>query len=507
MAVGMRLGPGIPLSPDDSTSMHSFRRRRRSLWGYGIIIVVYAILSALWSTETLPPKVYVAGVAVVALSLLPSVLWYLRGCLGLPVFELICISYGVNYGTPVFIQLNQINAFNDTVQFQWDETFMVLILVSIGLSAMITAYYRVRRTDALRGLQTLDLPLSPRGRSAYLLWALFVGGIVMALQDWGIAPSTAGPLGALTHVISNQFYVAVIILAYMVYTPGTASKWKVLLYAAVAFGGLVGLTTGSLENALVPCVLFIAVRWQTSKRIPVFILLVFAVLFIVLQSAKFEYRQQAWFSGNDPSITRKLTLWADAVGSISSGTSGTLLDPLTPDRILAIRTALNRLDLLHDFVLVYRLTPVMAPYFHGSTYDYFLYSLIPRLVWPEKPIAQQANITFEIQYGLVAPSQVNTTMDGIGQIAEAYANFGVFGVVVIMALEGMVFGLLDRVLNGPASDGAKAIYLSIMIFFLNGIGGSTAAMFGAIAQSILANAVILYAFSRVVQHPQERADE
>ncbi|NIV37162.1 MAG: hypothetical protein GWN58_49350, partial [Anaerolineae bacterium] len=63
------------------------------------------------------------------------------------------------------------------------------------------------------------------------------------------------------------------------------------------------------------------------------------------------------------------------------------------------------------------------------------------------------------------------------------------------ALQGIVFALLDAVLNGPRSEGGRAIYLVIMAYFLNGIGSSAAVLFGALLQHILASALLLRPFA------------
>jgi hypothetical protein len=64
-----------------------------------------------------------------------------------------------------------------------------------------------------------------------------------------------------------------------------------------------------------------------------------------------------------------------------------------------------------------------------------------------------------------------------------------------MALQGIVFALLDATLNGPRSEGGRAIYLAIMAYFLNGIGSSAAVLFGALVQYILASALIMRPFA------------
>jgi hypothetical protein len=85
-------------------------------------------------------------------------------------------------------------------------------------------------------------------------------------------------------------------------------------------------------------------------------------------------------------------------------------------------------------------------------------------------------------------------MTGFGHLTEAYINFGIGGVVIIMGLFGLIFAGLNLFLNHSNSYEGKAIYLSIMVFLLNGIGSNTAGALGGLLQYLVACWVILKAF-------------
>jgi len=76
------------------------------------------------------------------------------------------------------------------------------------------------------------------------------------------------------------------------------------------------------------------------------------------------------------------------------------------------------------------------------------------------------------------------------------------GIAVVMFLQCLIFGVVNHVYNGPRSDGGRAIYLSLMIFLLNGIGSSTVIWFGALLQNLLANTLILRLFASSFQAPR-----
>jgi hypothetical protein len=168
---------------------------------------------------------------------------------------------------------------------------------------------------------------------------------------------------------------------------------------------------------------------------------------------------------------------------------------------------MSRLDLLHQLIVVQERTPGTIPYYQGETYSYLTYGWIPRFLWPDKPIAQEANITFALDYGFLHDNQIDRTMMGISHIAEAYANFGLWGVGIIMGLQGLILSLMNISLNSPHSNGGRAIYISIMVFFLNGIGSATAGIYGALVQNVAASAFILWALKTMFRDYQKRLPE
>jgi hypothetical protein len=170
-----------------------------------------------------------------------------------------------------------------------------------------------------------------------------------------------------------------------------------------------------------------------------------------------------------------------------------------------VRQSMARLDFFHTLVWIHRMTPATVPYYSGDSYEYFLYGWIPRAIWPDKPVAQQGQHRFEVDYQLLTPAQLGSASIGIGQLSEAYANFGWLGILIVMALQGAVFAALGEVFNGPESEGGRAIYLWIMASFLNGIGADTTTTFGGIVQNSVAFALILRLFATGWRAPSPAA--
>ena len=210
----------------------------------------------------------------------------------------------------------------------------------------------------------------------------------------------------------------------------------------------------------------------------------------MLNPVKFDYRERVWFGRQTYSLVDRLSLW----GELAADRVIQIAEPEGGKTQNTIYDSLARFDLIHRFTHVHRITPTYLPYYGGETYEYFLYAWVPRLFWPGKPTASLANNTMDVDYGLKYPGSSATI--GIGLLPEAYANFGVWGILLVMSIQGMVIAVLDGTLNGPGSDGGRAIYLSVMVFLFNGIGSSASIWFGALLQNVAANALIIWPFTK-----------
>ena len=102
-------------------------------------------------------------------------------------------------------------------------------------------------------------------------------------------------------------------------------------------------------------------------------------------------------------------------------------------------------------------------YARGDTLWDALLALIPRAIWPEKPIkagsGDLVNRYTDIKFA-------DGTSVGIGQVLEFYANFGTTGVVIGFAIMGLVITALD---HQAAERLARSDLQGFVLWFLPGI--------------------------------------
>src|SRR5258706_5027936 len=142
---------------------------------------------------------------------------------------------------------------------------------------------------------------------------------------------------------------------------------------------------------------------------------------------------------------------------------------------------------------VLELTPDLVPYKLGASYNVFL-ELIPRAIWPDKPITSMNNILGH-EYDMLRSDDFMTAIS-IGAPTEAFMNFGHAGALVIGFLVGFLFTrthrfFLRRGVRTPLSTALYFPFLVILAFRIQ--SGLVGAFLGATKLILLALAIVYLA--------------
>jgi hypothetical protein len=448
-------------------------------------VLVYGIVFWFWQVQSVPVSLYMAGVALWAMALLPLALWYRKGFQGLPMFELICVAYGLAYGPPIYLVPNQIMIMSQSVALPYEIMLHASLSALLGLAALITGYHLFGSQVRQTGLPQLDLPLASDQRISFAYFALAIG-----LGATFVEPFAGERFRAIVHLFESQSQIGIVVLTYLVFGHKQARlDTKLLLFASVALWVILGLAGGMLESVMTPLVLVFIVYWHARRRFPWGLALLISAGILILTPLKLAYRDRVWSGseGNGGTLARLNVWWEVAGDTIAGERSG--LEQQDP-----VGETMGRVDLLHKLAYVQSLTPNEVPYFEGKSYLYLVYTFIPRVLWPGKPVASDATDLMDFGYRLRSEENTGTKI-AIGLIGEAFANFGWMGIVTVLFLQGLFFRTVNQVLNGPQSDGGRAIYLSIMVIFLNGVGTSAVILFGSVIQITIASATLMRPFA------------
>jgi hypothetical protein len=135
-----------------------------------------------------------------------------------------------------------------------------------------------------------------------------------------------------------------------------------------------------------------------------------------------------------------------------------------------------------------------VPLAHGGTIRDAALALIPRAIWPDKPIRAGSGDLVSIYTGLTFAQDTSV---GIGHVMECYVNFAMPGVVLGFMLIGAVVVYVDRSARAWLDRGDAGRFA---IWYLPGlslllVGGSFVEMTSSAAAAL----VIAFAFTSVTK--------
>lgn len=436
-------------------------------------------------------KVFLAT-ALLGLCFYPAAHYFANPQTDQPAFAVLCISYAVQFAVPVFTREPVMKLVHGSEYLSDADVITALALSILGVGALQLGFYQFKINKVRNLFPSVNLALNEKRAIVYCvtMFALpFSVNILIAV----LPPEFSGiltQLSALLGLLQNQLLVIIGVLGWIVYSGRGTVLHRVLLYGIVVITVLRGISGASLEQVIVPIVVLFLTQWLHTKRMPLKNMVLVAVVIIFLSPVKGEVRAQTWYSSdlNNTSSAERVLLW---VGQASEY----WMETLSGERSFVESTAssANRTDLIHQFTYMYTMTPQVIPYKYGATYSYFAVAWIPRFMWPDKPEAGIANRNFSVEYNITTSEIAQGTTFGMSLLGEGYINFGIIGVAVVMALQGVLLSLLEHIFGSYKSGaGGQAVFLAFYVYLFNGVGSSAEILFGNVFQTLAVSCILLW---------------
>lgn len=429
---------------------------------------------------------------LIAVCFYPTAAYFARRESGIPTMAILCLAYALQFGLPIFTREATIELMGREIRYLYDTDVTAALLMAIlGICLLQFGYYRFRGSRLITVVPSADLPLNKFRAILYCLVVGFVLPLVFSIKDI-IPEEYQAPLSSILMLLQNQILVVIAILGWLVYSKRGSRVFLIALYGAVGIAALRGIGNGVLEQALVPMGVVFTIKWIYTRRIPIGAILTVTAIVLFLSPVKNDFRQRVMSDPggeelSEQALTSKAGAWVDQATDYWLGT-------LRGDRDLTEATSgvTLRTDLIHQVAHIHAMTPTVVPHQYGETYSFFLVALIPRVLWPDKPVAGSANSFFGVNYGLQTEEGAKITTFGVSILGESYINFGWTGVVLIMLLQGLILAVLQHMFGDPRSGpGGQAVFLAFFVFFLNGIGSSAEILFGNLFQNLLCGYFLL----------------
>lgn len=492
LMLGLLLGAGVTLTPSltlgvlggiGAVSLIALRKGRawnfnkprllgRSAWVYAFVTLLSIICFNLIRIDMLPHSEFGAveflGNCILLLSAYPF--WrYLRDKTSpIPFIPMTALMYGLYFGIPAVIPFEPYGVVREASD---QSRLTALELTLMGLICLFVANYGIP-SRTWKAFPQFSAEWS-RQRVLWLVFAFTVVAVPTKVYTvYGEVPvAFQGFLGFLGELLNLA--CALLVMLQLRGTLSTGWKvftWLVLTPTIISIHLASGLITPVVTFAIMLAMVYMSVR----KAIPWTTILVALPLLFALQSAKEVFRLLTW------EVTNR-TLEADVLSKsqLFLDLSWTFLSEADEDLAKAgLERLVQRVNYLSIFAHVVDLTPSQVPYWEGSSYASLMTLAIPRILFPDKPIASLGQ-EFGHEYFLIEPTNLETSVN-VAQLPEMYANFGVPGVYIGMLILGGLFSLLNYVFNHNSLGDLGLVGASFVFAHLTHIESNFSLVFGGL---------------------------
>lgn len=221
---------------------------------------------------------------------------------------------------------------------------------------------------------------------------------------------------------------------------------------------------------------FLITYFLLKKKIPYNFILFFFIIFLIFHGYKADYRSFTFKNENNNEKTENLSENSHKRYYQFLNFYKIKIRELTIDKQNYVNntiniTFFNNVDRIsHSFsslLIIVNKTPEKIDYLYGSSYKPLLTKFIPRFILNNKPKEDYGNF-FGHRYEVLYPTDFDTSWN-MPVINESYANFGIFGVILVMSLLGFFFRLLVSKLSVSNYNNLEfivGIAISSQLFFL-----------------------------------------
>lgn len=291
------------------------------------------------------------------------------------------------------------------------------------------------------------------GAAAQIATGVFAGRFGY-LGDAGAQVAGAPPYLQLLTILSTAMLFAVAVAAYQAFTVSGVGP-KTTLWTLVAIQIAVATVSGNKEPIIL-CVLAVlipygAIRGRVSKPILIIGTLLFLLVVIPFTAA---YRQTVRTTQTNLSTS-------DAIASVP-GILDDVLNAKSPGEALVSGgdTLLRRVRLVDNVAIIMQLTPEFIPYRSPMEFAVApVIGLIPRAVWPDKPVIV-TGYQFSQEY-LGLPSTLYTS-SAITPLGDLFRHGGWLVAMAGMFILGTLYRLFDMFIQ-PERDARGIFFLLVFL--------------------------------------------
>lgn len=398
---------------------HVRRGQRLYLTGLGLLIAALVYLG--YHANVASDLHRFQGLLIFVLAVLPSLFWAKTGGSRFPAFEAIMVLCANAYAMPMLNARDQLESYSEDVITRAGWAVIIYLVTA-------NVVYRVTRGRPGRTRFWRESLITSQVEK------MMVYGMVLSTFYVAVSTFTTWIPRELESTLRAVFYGVGILCTFVSSQRlgrGELNQTEKAVFVCTLVPQLFFMSVSLvLINAFTIIGIALLGYLSGGKRIPWVVIAVTFVILAVLHTGKTRMREKYWDTGlPPPTFTQLVDYYSEWVDFGLQPTSGNKT---------VSQKMIERTSLMHILCLICSYTPERQDYLYGSTYVHVLPQLIPRFFWPEKPRSHIATYELSIYYGLQREEDTNATTIAFGLLAEAFANFGLAGAIMLGAFWGYV---------------------------------------------------------------------
>lgn len=337
--------------------------------------------------------------------------------------------------------------------------FMCLIAYGIGLHLLPRRPVRSR------------LPWRPEALARWGIVLLFMGLAFDSIRNFPVPLIFKGVV-----IFGSTLALFGAALLIVLRTEGVLSLGQtLLLLTGVLVLFVQRLAAGSVSGVVYLAAAAVLAYWLAAKRLNVVIVAIILILLacvVTVRGIIIEFRSEVWYGNVSYTTLDRTELLRDLVSR--------RVEQVGVWRTIegGAEVVIGRSAYLDLFADVVRQTPRNVPYWRGETYLSLIGIAVPRFLWPSKP-TKVLGQEFGHRYNYLYDQDVQTSIN-LPFLIEFYMNFGPAGIVLGMAIVGLVYALLHRLLNNPGQPVEVSILALVLLLPLYNIESDFSLVFGGL---------------------------
>lgn len=314
--------------------------------------------------------------------------------------------------------------------------------------------FRVKVGGLVRRLPDLSWP-ADRGRLQRntVLYAPF--GLFVLLY---LLPKLPMSIQFIVSMFATVTYALIVMISYWWFSArgGQRVQWALVTLSICGAASLLGLLSGQVGQVFVPFMM-VVLGYMVARNAPPWrvLLPVGLAAFLAITPFLTIYKYSKYMIGiENATVTDRIQFTQRTLETMS----------YRAGLELAVDRFVGRIVLLEFPAVFSAYYPNSYDYERGYSFMVEFSSLVPRVLWSDKPQMSVELNKYSTNVGLV--QEDNDTSAVFDAMAEYYVNFGAFGVFLLCAVHALYLKILYEWLT-TALDPLAGISIHLMLFLLN----------------------------------------